>query len=117
MLHRFVTGWSGKRKTQKGVQRTGAKARVKFGGATKSLTRSFEAKLNNGNMAVVVRTDGGPPDTAYKPMRYSKSTDRLWILYGPSVDQVFKSVREDISPKMSKFMANEFERHFKRLYR
>ena len=110
MLHRYVTGWASRSKGR----RRGARVSVKRGGASRSLSRTFEMKLNSGNMAIVMRTDGGEPDAAYKPRRLFAGRDDLWVLYSPSVDQLFKTVKDDIAPDMSKFVAKEFKRHIAR---
>lgn len=111
MLHRFATGWATR---SKGFRR-GAKVRVKRGGAARLMKRSFEMPLKSGNMGLVVRTGGEKPYGAYKPMPLYKGQSSLWLLYGPSTDQVFNTVREDIAPDVAKFAATEFTRHFKRL--
>ena len=36
----------------------------------------------------------------------------LYLLYGPSVDQVFDDVAEEISPSLAREMDNEFHRQF-----
>lgn len=62
----------------------------------------------NSNLGLAVRTRRGQrPVGAYKPTQVS---DNLWLLYGPSVDQVFKTVREDVSPGVEEALENEFLR-------
>lgn len=61
-----------------------------------------------GNMGLAIRVKQGQrPKNAYRPV---KINDRLWLLYGPSVNQVFKTVREDVSPEAAMFMQQEFKR-------
>lgn len=82
-------------------------------GVARFMKRSFLMKLKGGaegeltNVGLAVRTDGGKPQGAYKPV---KINDRLWLVYGPSIDQVFRTVREDIAPDTEDRLVNEFER-------
>lgn len=88
--------------------------RVEVGrGKSKLIKRAFLMPLNSGkdpgvNMGLAVRVERGKrPNKAYKPVQIN---ERLWLLYGPSVDQVFKNVREDVSPETAEFMGDEFLR-------
>lgn len=65
------------------------KVRVKPGGIATRIPRSFIINLRNGNKGLAVRTDGGKPDGAWKPKEMAPG---LWLLYGPSVDQVLMGV-------------------------
>lgn len=81
-------------------------------GQTKFIKRGFIITLNNNNLGLAVRTDGGPPDGAYKPKRIGKN---LWLLYGPSVDQALLNSRgegiyEDLSPEVLLMLETEFNR-------
>lgn len=94
--------------------RGGVRVQVKPGGA-RFLRRSFLIKLRSGtsgidtafNLGLAVRSDAGRPKTAYKPLPIGNN---LWLLYGPSVDQVFRTVAPDIAPEMAEFMEAEFGR-------
>lgn len=101
-LARFVKS-SGRGK-QTIVEVTPGHAKRIGGGNIKS---SFLLGLNNANTGLAVRTTGGPPTGAYKPRRI---TENLWLIYGPSVDQVFRSVREDVAPEAEEFLEGEFLR-------
>lgn len=61
------------------------------------LRGAFIVRLNNGNDGLAIRVHAG------HQLRNSRAAKRLsnnvYLLYGPSVDQVFQSVREDIAPK------------------
>lgn len=98
-----------------GARGKGVRIEVKPGVA-RFMPRSFLMKLRGGsaqdpgalsNLGLAVRTNGEKPKGAYKPV---KINDRLWLLYGPSVDQVFRSVREDIAPDTEQRLADEFSR-------
>lgn len=111
LLSRFVTGWA----TRGGVRR-GARVRVKKGGSTRLLSRSFALNLKGGNVGLVVRTNGEKPAGAYKPLPLTKGQSNLWLLYGPSTDQIFSTIRDDIAPGIQDFSATEFTRQFDRLF-
>lgn len=81
-------------------------------GRTKYIRRAFIIKLKNDNRGLAVRTSGGPPVGAYKPRAI---TDRLWLLYGPSVNQALISARqsgiyEDLGPETLDALEAEFFR-------
>lgn len=104
-LARFVSGPT--------ASRGGVRVQVKPG-ATRLIPKAFLMRLRSGddgtlgNMGLAVRTERGKtPRGAYKPLKLAEG---LWLLYGPSVDQVFRSVREDVSPEASRFLADEFTR-------
>ena len=40
----------------------------------------------------------------------AKLAPNLYLLYGPSVDQVFRTVAQDIQPEMAQFLVDEFTR-------
>lgn len=104
-LARFVVGSSG----------AGVSVRVKPN-STVQMKRAFLMRLRSGNasldtksnLGLAVRTkDGRKPSAAYKP---TKIGDNLWLLYAPSVDQVFRAVREDIAKDTEDFLEREFSR-------
>lgn len=105
-LARFVT--SGK------PGKTGVNAAVKPGRITE-IKRGFLMRLRSGsdietsnNMGLAVRTNGQAPSKAYKPVRIN---DSLYLLYGPSVDQVFRNIREQqVMPEAGKILEREFQR-------
>jgi hypothetical protein len=92
----------------------GARIQVKPGLAT-FLPKAFFIRLRSGN------TDGGPgniglairlpqgqrPSRAYKPTELGNG---LWLLYGPSIDQVFDDVATDMSPATAAALEAEFTR-------
>ena len=95
-----------------GFQR-GARVSVHPGLAT-FLPRAFFVPLKSGNsdtknnVGLAIRLPMGQrPNRAYKPTALSKGT---WLLYGPSVDQVFDDVAVDISPAVGDYLESEFFR-------
>lgn len=115
-LARFVTGSI----AIGGARKAGVRVEVKPG-SVQRLPGAFLIRLRAGtasidtksNLGLAVRTKNGRPPPGYKPLPLGKN---LWLLYGPSVDQVFYSVRtrrgvaEDITPEIEQFMEKEFLR-------
>lgn len=99
-LARFVVG-------SKKIGKAGVRVSVKPGSSAE-MTNAFLMKIRGGNLGLAIRVKkGGRPDKAYKPV---KIADGLFLLYGPSVDQVFKTVREDVAPNVERYLAAEFTR-------
>lgn len=115
-LARFVNGSI----SVGGARKAGVRVEVKPG-SVQRLPGAFLIKLRAGsaaidtksNLGLAVRTKNGRPPPGYKPLPLGKN---LWLLYGPSIDQVFYSARtkrgvaEDISPNIENFMEKEFLR-------
>ena len=82
-------------------------------GVRRYIKRAFLITLNNSTVGLAVRTDGGPPNNAYAPKEIGKN---LWLLYGPSVDQVLSAasngggIYEEIVPETLDFLNDEFNR-------
>lgn len=105
-LARFATGarQSGKR---------GVRVQVEPGVA-RFLPKAFFVNLRSGNTdtknnrGLAIRLpDGQSPDRAYRPTKLGKG---LWLLYGPSVDQIFDDVAEEISDETADELSVEFQR-------
>ncbi len=68
------------------------------------------------NLGLAVRTEGGPPRGAYAPKQLKAFGPNVWLLYGPSVDQVLFSARnnggvvEEITPDVIADLEAEFGR-------
>lgn len=114
-LARFLRGTPTVRSAAEQGQRrlTGELVQVKPGGKSVRIKRAFVMRLKSGNFGLAVRTAGGLPAGAYKPKEIGKN---LWLLYGPSVNQVLYSVRndggvfEEIQQETKDFMTDEFYR-------
>lgn len=94
-------------------RRAGARVMVKPGLATR-LDKAFFVNLRSGNtdtknnLGLAIRLpEGKRPSSAYKPTQLGKN---LWLLYGPSVDQVFDDVATDMGPETLDFLEAEFLR-------
>jgi hypothetical protein len=102
----------------------GALVRVKPGASVR-LKRAFLVRLNQGitltnenyNLGLAVRVPGG--SAAFRNKVDSSKMVRLgkdvFLLYGPSVDQVFKTVSVTETPHVLNEIETEFYRQFARL--
>ena len=100
-LARFVSGGAKPGKKERGVT-----VQVKPG-VTRRIPSAFAIKLRNGNVGLAYRTkDGRPPNS----IGAKQMAPGLWLLYGPSVDQVFNKTREYIADDLGDFQEREFRR-------
>lgn len=110
-LARFVTNMAGDpRASNKKFRKHGVRFAVKPGGAkhvSAEQNRMFAIPLRNGNLGLAIRTSGGKPRAAYRPKQIAPN---VFLLYGPSVDQVFRTVREDIEDESAEYLEYEFNR-------
>lgn len=105
------------------IGRAGVSVEVKRGNVT-ALKRAWLVRLNKGaslsednyNVGLVVRIKPG------EELRNKKYEHQSWLvpgsvalLYGPSVDQVFRDVADQVSPAIANQVADEFFRQFERL--
>ncbi|ERP95691.1 hypothetical protein Q669_29420 [Labrenzia sp. C1B10] len=106
-LARFIVGGTSKRGGVSVSVQPGSSATIKRGFILKlrSGTASLDQASNRG-LAIRLKP-GEKPSRAYKPFKIG---DGLYLLYGPSVDQVFKTVRQDVQGDVLDFMENEFLR-------
>lgn len=82
-------------------------------GRSKQLNKGFLVRLKNGNIGLATR-DKSTISRAYKPVMLGRG---VYLLYGPSVDQVFKAVAADSLPAIGDLLSVEFFRQFARLTR
>lgn len=83
-------------------------------GLARHMPRAFFVNLRSGNtdtknnLGLAIRLEEGMrPSRAFKPKEVSPG---LFLLYGPSIDQVFDDVAVEISPAMADFLGDEFLR-------
>lgn len=100
--------------TGKTKRSAGVSVKVKPGLAQR-LDRAFFVQLRAGqsgalgNTGLAIRLpEGQRPSAAYKPKQMGRN---LWLLYGPSIDQVF----DDVALEMSDDLAEKLETEFLRL--
>lgn len=92
------------------------------GGQRVSLRRAFLIELRNNNIGLAIRLpDGQRPDKAYKPVQLTQNSGKsllpIWLLYGPSVDQVMSGVISDRTDEIQERLFSNFSRQFDRLSR
>lgn len=77
-------------------------------GKSVEMPGAFLIKLRNNNIGLAVRTKSGKP-----PSRGAKQLGKgLWLLYSPSVDQVFDETRGELVPELEQLLRDKFERLF-----
>lgn len=116
-LARFASGQA------LGPMANGIRVRVKNGKSTQ-IKRGWLVRLKKGasltednyNVGLAVRLGPGE-EIAHKRTAHSSwlVKDQVALLYGPSVDQIFRSVSEQIGEKLARQVAQEFYRQFERL--
>lgn len=117
-LARFAVG-----NTKPGRRKSGnpVKVRVSSKGGTETLKRGFFIRLRQGkvlddenfNVGLAVRLAKG--ERLQNKRQAILIASGLYLLYGPSVGQVFSAVAEDIEPEVSEKLETEFLRQFDRL--
>lgn len=84
-------------------------------GQTQTLRRAFLVNLKNNNLGLAIRLPAGTaPRNTEKAVNLGNN---VYLLYGPSVDQVLMDVAEDTSPEIGNIVAAKFFRQFNRLAR
>lgn len=87
-------------------------------GSAKMMKKGFIIKLKNGNLGLAIRLAAGEKlmNKNLPAEVYSSSLGTgVVLLYGPSVDQVFRSVAADIQPAVADAAVTDFFRQFARL--
>lgn len=85
-------------------------------GAAKFMKGAFLVHLRAGaaktdtqfNLGLAIRLK--PGDSLRNSTAAVRLEDNVYLLYGPSVDQVFRTVRDDIQPGLASFLEAEFRR-------
>lgn len=108
--------FSATQSTRKG-KRKGVRVKVKRSGSSRVIRQAFFVRLRSGrsedgNIGVAVRSTEG---LNLKSGKRFGGKGGYHVLYGPSVYQVFDTVRDDIEPEVSGFLNTEFERQVERL--
>jgi hypothetical protein len=85
-------------------------------GSRQKMAGAFLMKLKRGlsmtdevnNIGLAIRLK--PGESLRNKRSYVKVSSGLYLLYGPSVDQVFRSVAKDIAPETADYLETEFTR-------
>lgn len=104
-----------------GKRSRGPRVKVKAGGSSKTISKGFFIRLRSGadgelgNIGLAIRLKKGERIRNKRQMvAFGKG---LALLYGPSVAQIFNTVRDDISGDIGTHLQTEFFRQFERLSR
>ncbi|WP_051383431.1 hypothetical protein [Bradyrhizobium sp. WSM3983] len=95
--------------------RGGVTVEVKSGSA-RFMRRAFLIRLRAGNADLDTKSNLGlavrlkPGESLSNKRNMIRMSNGLYLLYGPSVDQVFRTVASDISPEIADFLEAEFLR-------
>jgi hypothetical protein len=83
-------------------------------GQPQQIPDAFLVKLKSGNIGMAIRLKPGQTLRGYSGSNIQAHTlsPNVYLLYGPSVDQVFRDVAEDISDDIAAELAREFIRRF-----
>lgn len=98
----------------------GVRVRVKPG-SSELMRRAFLMRLRAGNASIDTKSNQGlairlkPGERIANKRQMIQVSGNLYLLYGPSVDQVFSSVAEEIAPETSEMLEAEFLRLIDRL--
>jgi hypothetical protein len=92
----------------------GVRVQVKRGKSV-TLKTAWLVRLNSGNIGLAVRVKPGQQVRNKTGATRWLVPDRVALLYGPSVDQVFRSVSEKIAEPVGRMVSEEFLRQFTRL--
>lgn len=106
-LARFAQG-----QTPENTRGRGVRVQVK-NGRVQVLRKAFLVKLRNGNVGLAVRLK--PGESLKNSEKAVKLAENVYLLYGPSVDQVFRGVAEDRSGDIAEMVTSKFLRQFARL--
>lgn len=106
-LARFVVGATLPARRPKGV------TVVVSPGESRVMKKAFTVRLNNGNIGLVLRTKEGEGVRNKKDQARPFGKD-LYLLYGPSVNQVFTNVAEKVLNQVGDYFVDEFLRQLSR---
>lgn len=104
-LNRFVTGDL----PAEATYRAGVTVAVKPGSVRK-LPGAFAVPLKNGNIGLAIRLRPGETLTGVHDFTPIQLFPNVFLLYGPSVNQVFQTVAEDIELPVTNALETEFLR-------
>lgn len=96
--------------------RVGVQVGVKRANGTTVLKNAWLTKLRNGNVGLAVRIKTGETfGNRNDPITQWLVPGKVALLYGPSVDQVFRDVSEKSAAPIGRMVNDEFLRQFARL--
>lgn len=117
-LARFAKG-----QTVQSTRRKGVRVRVKAGGGDSLIQNAWLVRLRKGsaasrdgfNLGLAIRLEPGERLRNKREVRSVQLDQNVYLLYGPSVDQVFRDVAVTDTPAVLEKVGQEFFRQFFRL--
>ncbi len=94
-------------------RQAGVKIKVSASKAAKKLDSAFFMRLNNDNVGLAVRVKTG--STLHNSRGAVELGKGLYLLYGPSVNQVFQGVAADVVDDIGDKAQKRFDHHYQRL--
>jgi hypothetical protein len=115
-LARFLVGAPvpGKRQTGVTVRVKPGESRVMKSAFVVTLKAGNLLNAENGNVGIVLRTKDGQGVHSKKEQARPFGKN-LYLLYGPSVEQVFRDVSDKVTQPVLDYLGDEFLRQFSRL--
>lgn len=118
-LARFARGGQ----TVQSTRRKGVRVKVSKQGAGALMERAWLVRLNRGsardrdyfNLGLAIRLEPGERLRNKREVRATQLDDNVYLLYGPSIDQVFRDVMVSDTPVVLDKVRDEFFRQFFRL--
>lgn len=99
-----------------GKKRLGVSVQVKKSGPRKTFRSGWIMKLKNGNLGLAYRAKAGEELKNRKyPAQPLSNVPNVYLLYGPSVQQLFNRIAPDMVPEVEKTLGQQFRRQFARL--
>lgn len=93
----------------------GVLVKLKKSGGGTVLKQSWLVNLKNGNLGLAVRVKSSKLDNKYDGIKTWLVPGKVALLYGPSVDQVFRDVSQTMAAPIGRMVTEEFLRQFRRL--
>ena len=84
-------------------------------GRTSILRAAFLVQLKNGNIGLAVRLKDGETIQNKREVKAVLFEKNIYLLYGPSVDQIFQTLLPELAPGILDRVDAEFSRQFVRL--
>jgi hypothetical protein len=92
------------------LKRSGITVRIKAGAGRRKFRHAFITTVKAGGRRVSVIAEPGPKGSNGKRLRYKTGTEKIKVMYGPSVSQVFNKVRDRITPAVSLYFDEQIDK-------
>ena len=96
------------------ILKSGARVRIKKGGAAGFIEDGFETVLNAGGRRVKVIAAPGDRDSSGRRKRYRTGSPTIKVFYAPSVSQVFNKTRDEVTPRVIRYYDEQIDKELAR---